>query len=62
LRISSGEWARADDLIIADDDGVLVIKKEPADSVINSVYKMIDREEKRLKEIENGKVIRRGID
>lgn len=57
-----GQVVRPGDIIIADDDGVVVLQKELAGSVINEVDKVIEREEKRLKEIADGLVIRPGID
>jgi RraA family protein len=57
-----GQVVRPGDLIIADDDGVVVLKQELAQSVIGEVEKIIQREDKRLKEIEAGMVIRPGID
>lgn len=57
-----GQVVRPGDLIIADDDGVVVLKQELAKSVIGEVEKIIQREDKRLKEIEAGMVIRPGID
>lgn len=50
------------DIIIADDDGVVVLKQELAKTVIDDVDKIIQREDKRLKEIAAGMVIRPGID
>ena len=57
-----GQVVRPGDLIIADDDGVVVMKQELAKSVIAEVDKIIQREEKRLQEIAAGMVIRPGID
>lgn len=50
------------DMIIGDDDGVVVLKQEYAETTIDAVYQVIQREENRLKEIDAGKVIRPGID
>ncbi|MBN1827592.1 MAG: RraA family protein [Deltaproteobacteria bacterium] len=50
------------DIIVADDDGVVVLKKEYAAATIAEVNKVIEREEKRLDEIASGMVIRPGID
>jgi regulator of RNase E activity RraA len=57
-----GQVVRPGDMIIADDDGVVVLKQELAQTVIEEVDKIIQREEKRLAEIEAGMVIRPGID
>jgi RraA family protein len=57
-----GQVVHPGDLIIADDDGIVVLKQEFAGSVIDEVYKVIQREENRLKEIASGMVIRPGID
>jgi RraA family protein len=57
-----GQVVRPGDIIIADDDGVVVLKQEMAQTVIEEVDKIIQREDKRLKEIGAGMVIRPGID
>ena len=57
-----GQVVRPGDIIIADDDGVVVLKQELAKTVIEEVDKIILREDKRLKEIAAGMVIRPGID
>jgi len=57
-----GQVVRPGDIIIADDDGVVVLKQELAKSAIEEVDKIIQREDKRLKEIDAGMVIRPGID
>jgi RraA family protein len=57
-----GQVVRPGDIIIADDDGVVVLKQEMAKAVIEEVDKIIQRENKRLREIEAGQVIRPGID
>jgi len=57
-----GQVVRPGDIIIADDDGVVVLKQEIAATVIHEVDKVIQREDKRLKEIGAGMVIRPGID
>ena len=57
-----GQVVNPGDIIVADDDGVVVLNQEFAETTIEEVYKVIDREEKRLKEIADGQVIRAGID
>jgi RraA family protein len=57
-----GQVVRPGDIIIADDDGVVVLKQELTQTVIAEVEKVIQKEGKRLKEIEAGMVIRPGID
>jgi len=57
-----GQVVRPGDIIIGDDDGVVVLKQELAQTVIEEVDRIIQREEKRLAEIEAGMVIRPGID
>lgn len=57
-----GQVVQPGDIMIADDDGVVVMQREFADSVIGKVDQLIQREENRLKEIAAGQVIRPGID
>jgi RraA family protein len=57
-----GQVVRPGDIIIADDDGVVVLKQELAAGTLAEVEKVIQREDKRLKEIAEGMVIRPGID
>jgi RraA family protein len=57
-----GQIVHPGDMIVADDDGVVVLKQEFAETVIHGISNVIQREEKRLKEIEAGMVIRSGID
>lgn len=47
---------------MADDDGVVVVKKEFAADCIDNVKEVIDREQKRLAEIESGLTTRPGLD
>jgi len=57
-----GQVVRPGDIMIADDDGVVVLKQELAETVIADVDKIIQREDRRLREIAAGQVIRPGID
>jgi RraA family protein len=57
-----GQVVRPGDMIVADDDGVVVMRQELAPEIIDEVHKIIQREDNRLKEIEAGQVIRPGID
>ena len=57
-----GQIVHPGDFIVADDDGVVVMRQEIAPSVIEEVHKIIQREDQRMKEIEAGQVIRAGID
>jgi regulator of RNase E activity RraA len=57
-----GQVVYPGDMIIADDDGIVVLKQDFAETIIDDVYKVIRREENRLKEIAAGQVIRPGID
>ncbi|MFC1798202.1 RraA family protein [Thermodesulfobacteriota bacterium] len=57
-----GQVVRPGDMLIGDDDGVVVLQKEFAKTTIDNVYQVIQREENRLKEIADGRVIRPGID
>ena len=50
------------DIIVADDDGVVVVKKEHAGGCIDDVKKVIEKEEKRMAEIEAGETTRPGLD
>jgi RraA family protein len=57
-----GQVVNPGDMIVADDDGVVVMKQEFAEQTIQKIYGVIEREDNRLKEIEAGQVIRAGID
>lgn len=57
-----GQIVNPGDMIVGDDDGVVVMKKEFAETTIDKIYQIIEREDKRMKEIEAGQVIRAGID
>ena len=50
------------DIIVADDDGVVVVKKEHAAGCIEQVKQVIAGEERRLAEIEAGVTTRPGLD
>ncbi len=50
------------DIIVADDDGVVVVKKEHGPGCIEQVKKVIANEEKRLSEIDQGMTTRPGLD
>ena len=50
------------DIIVADDDGVVVVKKEHAANCVGQVNTVIEKEEKRLAEIEQGITTRPGLD
>jgi len=57
-----GQIVHPGDLMVADDDGVVVVKKEFAADCIDKVKAVIKRENKRLAEIESGLTTRPGLD
>jgi len=57
-----GQTVFPGDIIVADDDGVVVVKKEYAAGCIDQVKTVIEKEEKRLAEIEQGITTRPGLD
>ena len=57
-----GQIVHPGDIIVADDDGVVVVRQEHAEGTIDKVKAVIVREEKRLAEIEAGMTTRPGLD
>jgi RraA family protein len=57
-----GQIVHPGDIIVADDDGVVVVRQEYAESTIAKVKSVIASEEKRLAEIEAGMTTRPGLD
>jgi RraA family protein len=57
-----GQVVRPGDLIVADDDGVVVVKRDQAEECIQKVKEVVEREKKRLAEIESGVTTRPGLD
>jgi RraA family protein len=57
-----GQVVRPGDLIVADDDGVVVVKGDQAEECIHKVKEVMEREKKRLAEIESGITTRPGLD
>jgi RraA family protein len=57
-----GQVVGPGDLIVADDDGVVVVKKGQAEECIQRVKEVVEREERRLAEIESGVTTRPGLD
>ncbi len=58
----AGQLVKPGDVIVADDDGVVVVPQEVAPQTVEKVSAVIDRETKRLKEIEAGVTARPGLD
>jgi len=59
---SGGQVVNPGDIIVADDDGVVVVPREHAPGIADKVKTVIAREEKRLAEIEAGVTTRPGLD
>lgn len=57
-----GQVVNPGDMIVGDDDGVVVMKQEYAQTTLDKIYGIIEREDNRLKEIAAGQVLRAGID
>ncbi|UCG06948.1 MAG: hypothetical protein JSV83_24125 [Desulfobacterales bacterium] len=57
-----GQIVHPGDIMVADDDGVVVVRQEHAEGTIDKVKAVIVREEKRLAEIEAGLTTRPGLD
>ena len=57
-----GQFVHPGDIIVADDDGVVVVPREHAAGVPDKVRAVIAREENRLAEIEAGVTTRPGLD
>ena len=57
-----GQPVSPGDIIVADDDGVVVVKKEHAAGCVDNVRKVIEKEAKRMAEIEAGDIARPGLD
>jgi len=57
-----GRIVNPGDLVVGDDDGVVVIPREAGARVLKEVQAVIDREAKRIKEIEAGMITRPGLD
>jgi len=52
-----GQYIRTGDWIIADDDGVVVIPQEKAVEVANRAQAVVEREEREMAEIEDGRTL-----
>ncbi len=57
-----GQTVHPGDILVADDDGVVVVPQGHAAGIADKVNAVIDREEKRLAEIEAGVTTRPGLD
>ena len=57
-----GQIVHPGDIIVADDDGVVVVPQDHAAGIVDKVKAVIVREEKRLAEIEAGVTTRPGLD
>jgi RraA family protein len=57
-----GQVVGPGDLIVADDDGVVVVKRDQAEECIQKVKEVVEREKERLVEIESGVTTRPGLD
>ena len=57
-----GQLVHPGDMIVADDDGVVVVPQEYAAGTVDKVKAVIAREEKRIAEIEDGVTTRPGLD
>ena len=53
---------RPGDLTVADDDSVVVVKRDQPEECIHKVKEVVEREKKRLPEIESGVTTRPGLD
>ncbi len=57
-----GRIVNPGDILVGDDDGVVVVPREAGAKVLKEVQGVIDREAKRVKEIEAGMITRPGLD
>ncbi len=58
----AGQLVNPGDIVVADDDGVVIIPQEIADETIPKIEAIIAREEKRIEEIHSGVITRPGLD